>query len=85
MMLWSRALDRVTVLNIEPGSNKSVIARFLRDATGLAEMAVLGTTLADVAVWGVAVLLLIATIWSIRQSKKPAEAVDVEVASISAD
>jgi K(+)-stimulated pyrophosphate-energized sodium pump len=44
-----------------------------------------GTTIADIAVWVVAALLLVATIWSIRTSKKPAEAVDVEVASIAAD
>jgi hypothetical protein len=44
-----------------------------------------GTTAADIAVWAVALLLLAATIWSIRTSKKPAEAMDVEVASISGD
>jgi K(+)-stimulated pyrophosphate-energized sodium pump len=44
-----------------------------------------GTAIADIAVWVVAALLLVATIWSIRTSKKPAEAVDVEVASISGD
>jgi K(+)-stimulated pyrophosphate-energized sodium pump len=35
--------------------------------------------------WVVAAVLLVATIWSIRTSKKPAETVDVEVASISGD
>ena len=35
--------------------------------------------------WVVAALMLVAVIWSIRTSKKPAEAVDVEVASISGD
>jgi K(+)-stimulated pyrophosphate-energized sodium pump len=44
-----------------------------------------GTMVADIAVWVVALLLLGAIIWSIRTSKKPAEAVDVEVASISGD
>jgi K(+)-stimulated pyrophosphate-energized sodium pump len=37
------------------------------------------------ATWVVALLLLAAVWWSIRTSKKPAEAVDVEVASISGD
>ena len=36
-------------------------------------------------VWVVAALLLVATIWSILASKKPAEPMEVEVASISAD
>jgi len=35
--------------------------------------------------WVVAALLLVATIWSIRTSKKPAETMEVEVASISGD
>ena len=44
-----------------------------------------GTMFADITIWVVALLLLGAVIWSIRTSKKPAEAVDVEVASISGD
>jgi hypothetical protein len=35
--------------------------------------------------WVIALLLLAATIWSIRTSKKPAETMEVEVASISGD
>ena len=38
-----------------------------------------------VGVWVVAALLLVATIWSIRTSKKPAGTLEVEVASISGD
>jgi K(+)-stimulated pyrophosphate-energized sodium pump len=36
-------------------------------------------------IWVVAILLLGAVYWSIRTSKKPAQAVDAEVASISGD
>jgi len=39
----------------------------------------------DWGTWIVAALLFVATIWSIRTSKKPAEAMDVEVAPISGD
>jgi hypothetical protein len=42
-------------------------------------------TRSDAIVWVVAILLLAATIWSIRTSKKPAEQMEVEVASISGD
>jgi K(+)-stimulated pyrophosphate-energized sodium pump len=37
------------------------------------------------AIWGVALLLLASVWWSIRTSKKPAEKMEVEVASISGD
>jgi hypothetical protein len=37
------------------------------------------------AVWIVAALMLVAIIWSIRASNKPAERIDMEVAPISGD
>jgi hypothetical protein len=43
------------------------------------------TSLADVAIWVTVALLLAAVWWSIRTSKKPAEKMEVEVASISGD
>ncbi len=43
------------------------------------------TVVSEAAVWGVAALLFVAVIWSIRTSKKPAETMEVEVASISGD
>ena len=39
----------------------------------------------DWGAWVVAILLLGAVYWSIRTSKKPAETIEVEVASISGD
>ena len=37
------------------------------------------------AIWGVALLMLASIWWSIRTSKKPAETMEVEMASISGD
>ena len=54
--------------------------------TGVMANVIFGSTsLADLAVWVTAALLLAAVWWSIRTSNKPAETMEVEVASISGD
>jgi K(+)-stimulated pyrophosphate-energized sodium pump len=75
----------IKVVNMVSLLAAPVLVMAKNQQAGLADISVWGVTGADLAVWVVAALMLVVTIWSIRTSKKTVEAVDVEVASISGD